>query len=78
MRRPWPLTAPQGVVRWSLDCILKASEVDEMVWLAATIILLLWLLGVATSAVEGVVVHLLLVAALGVMLAGIVQGRKAI
>jgi len=49
-----------------------------MVWLAATIILLLWLLGVATSAVEGVVVHLLLVAALGVMLAGIVQGRKAI
>lgn len=49
-----------------------------MVWLVVTVFLLLLLLGVATSAVEGVVLHMLLVAALGVMLVGIVQGRKAI
>jgi uncharacterized protein DUF5670 len=61
-----------------LDCKFITSEVDEMLWLAVTVFLLLWLLGVATSTVEGVVLHMLLVAALGVMLVGIVQGRKAI
>ena len=49
-----------------------------MLWLVVTIILLLWLLGVTTSAVEGIVLHMLLIAALGVTLVGIVQGRKAI
>ncbi|MEP7362585.1 MAG: DUF5670 family protein [Acidobacteriota bacterium] len=54
------------------------SEVLPMLWLAMTIFLLLWLLGITTSAVEGIVLHMLLVAALGVTLVGIVQGRKAI
>lgn len=49
-----------------------------MFWLVVAIILLLWLLGVATSVVEGLALHILLVAALGVMLVGIVQGRRAI
>lgn len=49
-----------------------------MFWLAVTVLLLFWLLGVATTAAEGIVIHMLLVAALGVMLVGIVQGRKAI
>ena len=55
----------------------RANSTSEL-GLAVTIILLLWLLGVTTSAVEGIVLHMLLIAALGVTLVGIVQGRKAI
>lgn len=48
-----------------------------MLWLAFTITLLIWLLGVASTAWEGMLIHLLLVAALAMMLAAILQGGVA-
>lgn len=49
-----------------------------MLWLAFTITLLIWMLGVASTAWEGLLIHLLLVAALALMLAAILQGGASL
>lgn len=45
-----------------------------MLWLAFTITLLIWMLGVASTPWAGMLIHLLVVAALAMMVAAILQG----
>jgi len=48
-----------------------------VLWLAVAITLLIWMLGIASTPWEGMLIHLLLVAALALMLAAILQGGRA-
>ena len=59
-----------------LDCYDTSNEVHTVLWLAVTITLLLWMLGGASTAWEGMLIHLLLIAALAMMLAAILQGGR--
>lgn len=47
-----------------------------MLWTIAVVLLVLWALGMITSYTMGGVVHVLLVAAVVVVLVRIIQGRK--
>jgi len=49
-----------------------------MLWTLFVVLLVLWLLGVATSYTAGGLLHLLLVVALVVMLVRIIQGRRPV
>jgi hypothetical protein len=47
-----------------------------MLWTLATVLLVLWLLGVFTSYTLGGVIHVLLVMALIVVIISLLQGRR--
>lgn len=47
-----------------------------MVWTIALILIILWVLGFATSYTMGGLIHLLLVIAVVVVLIRVIQGRK--
>jgi len=47
-----------------------------MLWTILAILLILWLLGVATSYTMGGVIHLLLVVAIVIVLIRVIQGRR--
>ena len=47
-----------------------------MLWTILAILLILWLLGVATSYTMGGVIHVLLVAAIVIVLIRVIQGRR--
>ncbi|HEX5070544.1 MAG TPA: lmo0937 family membrane protein [Vicinamibacterales bacterium] len=49
-----------------------------MLWTLFVVLLVLWLLGVATSYTAGGLIHLLLVIAVIVMLVRIIQGRRPV
>ena len=49
-----------------------------MLWTIVVIVLLLWLLGLITSYTLGGFIHILLVVALIVVLARLIQGRRQI
>ena len=49
-----------------------------MLWTLFMVLVVLWLLGVATSYTAGGLIHLLLVVALVVMLVRIIQGRRPV
>ena len=49
-----------------------------MLWTLFVVLMVLWLLGVATSYTAGGLLHLLLVVALVVMLVRIIQGRRPV
>lgn len=49
-----------------------------MLWTIFVVLVILWLLGVATSYTLGGVIHLLLVIALAAMLVQIIQGRRLV
>jgi hypothetical protein len=49
-----------------------------MLWTIVVVLLILWLLGVATSYTLGGFVHVLLVLAVIVVLVRIIQGRKIV
>ena len=49
-----------------------------MLWTLFVVLLVLWLLGLATSYTAGGLIHLLLVIAVVVMLVRIIQGRRPI
>jgi hypothetical protein len=49
-----------------------------MVWTIVVVLLVLWALGLVTSTSMGGLVHLLLVAAVIVVLIRVIQGRRAI
>jgi hypothetical protein len=50
----------------------------DLLWTLAVILLILWLLGLATSYTLGGVIHILLVVAIIVVLIRVIQGRRAI
>jgi hypothetical protein len=49
-----------------------------MVWTIVVVLLVLWALGLVTSTSMGGLIHLLLVAAVIVVLIRVIQGRRAI
>ena len=49
-----------------------------MLWTIFVILLVLWLLGIATSYTMGGLIHVLLVIAVIVLVINLVQGRKAV
>lgn len=49
-----------------------------MLWTLFVVLVVLWLLGVATSYTAGGLIHLLLVIAVIVMLVRIIQGRRPV
>lgn len=50
----------------------------DLLWTLAVILLILWLLGLATSYTLGGVIHILLVVAIIVVLIRVIQGRRAV
>ena len=48
-----------------------------MVWTIVVVLLVLWVLGLVTSTSMGGLIHLLLVAAVIVVLIRVIQGRRA-
>jgi uncharacterized protein DUF5670 len=49
-----------------------------MLWTIAVVLLVLWALGLVTSTTMGGFIHLLLVAAVVVVLVRIIQGRRVV
>ena len=49
-----------------------------MLWIFCVFLLVLWLLGMATSYTAGGLIHLLLLVAVVVMVFRLIQGRRAI
>lgn len=49
-----------------------------MLWTIAVILIVLWLLGFATSYTMGGLIHVLLVIAIVVILLRVIQGRKVV
>lgn len=50
----------------------------QMLWTIIVVLLILWLLGVATSYTLGGLIHLLLVIAIIVVLLRVIQGRNPV
>jgi hypothetical protein len=49
-----------------------------MLWTVVVVLLILWALGLVTSYTMGGLIHLLLVAAIIVILVRVIQGRRAL
>lgn len=49
-----------------------------MLWTIVAILLILWLLGLVTSYTMGGLIHILLVAAIVVIILNLIQGRRAL
>ncbi len=49
-----------------------------MLWTICVILIVLWLLGVATSYTMGGLIHILLVIAVIVVLINVIQGRRSV
>jgi hypothetical protein len=56
----------------------KLLPIDAMLWTILVILLVLWLLGLATSYTLGGFIHVLLVVAIAVALIQIVSGGRAV
>jgi hypothetical protein len=54
-----------------------AGEEQKMLWTIFVILLIMWALGLVTSYTMGGFVHILLVAALVVLVVNLVHGRRA-
>lgn len=54
-----------------------AAEEQKMLWTIFVILLIMWALGLVTSYTMGGFVHILLVAALVVLVVNLVHGRRA-
>jgi Family of unknown function (DUF5670) len=50
----------------------------DLLWTLAVILLILWLLGLATSYTLGGLIHILLVVAIIVVLIRVIQGRRVV
>jgi hypothetical protein len=50
----------------------------DLLWTLAVILLILWLLGLATSYTLGGFIHILLVVAIIVVLIRVIQGRRVV
>jgi Family of unknown function (DUF5670) len=51
-------------------------KVDAMLWTVAVVLVVLWFLGLVTSYTMGGFIHILLVAAVVVVLVRVIQGRS--
>jgi hypothetical protein len=56
----------------------KKTKDNKMLYTIAVVLLILWLLGLVTSVTIGGLIHVLLVIAIIMILAGFISGRRAI
>ena len=77
---PFALRYMGGLVDRSVARILTFifPEGISMLWTLFMVLVILWLLGVATSYTAGGLIHLLLVVAVVVMLIRVIQGRRPV
>lgn len=57
---------------------LQTDKEDNMLWTVFMILMVMWLLGMVSSYTFGGFIHLLLVAAIAVVLIRIIQGRAPV
>lgn len=55
-----------------------AKETKKMLWTICVILLILWVLGMATAYTAGGLIHLLLLVAVVVMVFRLIQGRRLV
>lgn len=55
-----------------------AKETTKMLWAICVILLILWVLGMATAYTAGGLIHLLLLVAVVVMVFRLIQGRRLV
>jgi hypothetical protein len=67
----------QAVADWHGRCIEFRQEAT-MLWTIALILLVLWALGLVSSVTMGGFIHLLLVAAVVLVLVRLIQGRRVV
>ena len=72
-----PLSAARVPVRWTFRPTLPIGG-PQVLWTIAVILLVLWALGLVTSYTMGGFIHLLIVAAVVVVLVRIIQGRRVL
>jgi hypothetical protein len=60
------------------SALQRGQEEREMLWTIAVILLVLWALGLVSSVTMGGFIHLLLVAAVVVVLVRLIQGRAPV
>jgi hypothetical protein len=65
------------VADWHGGCIQFRQEAT-MLWTIALILLVLWALGLVSSVTMGGFIHLLLVAAVVLVLVRLIQGRRVV
>jgi hypothetical protein len=56
----------------------RAAEEDIMLWTIAILLLVLWALGLVTSYTLGGFIHILIVAAVVLVLVRLIQGRRVV
>jgi hypothetical protein len=56
--------------------IIESLEVIQMLWTIAVVLMVLWVLGLVSSYTMGGFIHLLVVAAVIMVLVNLIQGRK--
>jgi len=66
----------RGSAIGTVSDFLIPREEAEMLWTIALVLLVLWALGLVSSYTLGGFIHLLLVAALVVILVRVIQGRR--
>jgi hypothetical protein len=67
----------QAAADWHGGCIEFPQEAT-MLWTIALILLVLWALGLVSSVTMGGFIHLLLVAAVVLVLVRLIQGRRVV
>jgi hypothetical protein len=75
---PAPGSSTVGSSQWTCACSHTSRGNKNMLWTICIILVVLWVLGMATAYTAGGLLHLLLLVALIVMLFRIVQGRRAV
>jgi O-antigen ligase len=63
---------------WTCTCTHAPQRSKTMLWTIFAVLLVLWLLGIATSYTAGGLIHVLLVIALVVMVIRLFQGRRVV
>jgi hypothetical protein len=68
----------QALADWHGGCIWFPGRRPIMLWTIALILLVLWALGLVSSVTMGGFIHLLLVAAIVLVLVRLIQGRRVV
>lgn len=63
---------------WTLSCSHVLQRSKKMLWTICVILLVLWMLGMATSYTASGLIHILLVIALVVLVIRLIQGRRVL
>jgi hypothetical protein len=63
---------------WAYACTYQCEGTKKMLWTICIILLILWVLGMATAYTAGGLLHLLLLVAVVVMVFRLIQGRRVV